>query len=329
MADSLTTLAITLAKIIFPITISVGVVGNALNIVILTRPVLRHHSCSRYFLALGFNNLLYCAFLMYSLLVSAYQIYPQNSSLFWCKFLTYISNILALISPYFIVLASFDRFCASSTNAQLRNWSNPIVARWAILLMIIFWALFHINTLALCDLRFDDYLGCSIRTKLVYNQIYVILQVILFNVVAPCLMGFFGMLTIFNTKKMRFLPTVKASYRRTEGQLIRMLLVQVAAYVVLNMPFCVMYLMILLPTGYQISSSFIFGFLIADFGFIFSYALPIFLFILSARIYREVFLQLVYRILRINGGIRVNPMSITNGVRLTTIYNNTMTLVKK
>ncbi|CAF4200805.1 unnamed protein product [Rotaria sp. Silwood2] len=220
---------------------------------------------------------------MYSLLISAFQIYPQNSSLFWCKFLTYTSSILALMSPYFIVLASFDRFCASSINPQLRNWSNPIVARWAILFMIILWALFHVNTLVLCDLRFDDYRGCSIRTIFVYNQIYVILQVILFNVVAPCLMTLFGVLTIFNTKEMRFIPTVKASYRRTEGQLIRMLLVQVVTYVVLNMPLCVI----------------------------------------------EVFLQLAYKILRINGGIRVNPISMTNRFRPTAIYPNTITLAQK
>lgn len=329
MSASLATLATTLSRIILPIIIGIGLVGNALNIIILTRSSLLKHACSNYFLALGFNNLFYCAFLVLSLLGSGYQIYPQYNSLYLCKFLYTIQALLPFISAYLTVLASFDRFCASSTNGHLRNWSHPNVARRAIFIMILFWCLFHINTLVLCDLRFDDYLGCGIRTKAVFNQIYVILETILFTIVAPCSMTLFGTLTIFNTKRVRLLPTVKASYRRTERQLIRMLLLQVATYVVLNMPLCVTYLMIQLPIGYSPSPSFIFVLSIASFPFAFSYATPIFLFILSARVYREVFLQLIYRILRINGGIRVNPISMTNGFQRTAVSNNTMSLVPK
>ncbi|CAF5005986.1 unnamed protein product, partial [Rotaria sp. Silwood1] len=241
MADSLTTLSTTLTKIIMPIIITIGVIGNILNIIILTRPTLRHHPCSYYFLALGFNDLFYCVSLIYSLLTHGYQIHPEYSSLFWCKVLFTIASLLPFISAYLIVLASVDRFCASSTNARLRNWNNTVVARSAILIMITFWCLFHINTLVLCELNFADYIGCGIRLKTLYNQILTIIEAVLFAILAPCLMALFGMLTILNTKQVRLLPKAKSSYRRTEGQLIRMLLIQVATYLVLNIPLCVTY----------------------------------------------------------------------------------------
>lgn len=158
-------------------------------------------------------------------------------------------------------------------NNKLRDLSSTTTVRRAILCMMCFSASFYNNTLLLCDLRVDDYLGCSIRTKAIYNQTYVILQILILTVVAPYLMALFGILTIYNTKRIRFVPTVNASYRQTESQLVRMLLLQVITYIDLNIPICIMYLMIVLPTGYELSSGFIFGFVIADFAFTFSYTL--------------------------------------------------------
>lgn len=329
MADSLAILSSTLSKIISPIIISLGVIGNTFNIIILTRPALQHHPCSRYFLALVCNDLFYSIFLIYSYLNNAYQIYPQNSSLFWCKFFFTVSAFLPFLSAYFIVLASFDRFCASSTNARLRNWSNPKVARLAILIVILFWCLFHINTAILCELSFADYLGCGVRMNTLYTKIYFVIETLSFEIVAPCLMILFGILTILNTKHVRLLPTVKASYRRTEGQLIRMLLIQVATYVVFTFPLSIMYLMLVLPIGFHPSSSFMFVLSIANFLYAFSYVLPIFLFILSSRVYREVFFRLIYKILRIKYDTRIQPTMTANGFHETAIYLRTMTVIQK
>jgi len=65
------------------------------------------------------------------------------------------------------VLASIDRFCASSSNAKLRRFSNIIVANWLILILVICCLLFFINTLVLNDLR-DDRYGCGIRPETLY-----------------------------------------------------------------------------------------------------------------------------------------------------------------
>ncbi|CAF1476908.1 unnamed protein product, partial [Adineta steineri] len=43
-----------------------------------------------------------------------------------------------------LVLASIDRYCSSSLNAQRRNWSNIRMARKATLIMLIIIAIFMI-----------------------------------------------------------------------------------------------------------------------------------------------------------------------------------------
>jgi hypothetical protein len=80
-----------------------------------------------------------------------------------------------------------------------------------------------INSLVLNDLRDDGY-GCGIRSETLYNQIFILTEIILYAAVPPCLMIIFGLLTIYNTNKIRVLPEEAIRVRRTEGQLARMLL---------------------------------------------------------------------------------------------------------
>jgi len=117
-------------KIIVPILIFVGTISNSLNIVILTRPSLIHHSCSLYFLSLAIVNLFYCAVILTINLISdGYSINIHIYSIFSCKLLNYLLNLCPNLSVYFIVLASIDRYCSSSMNVNIRRWSNVRIAR--------------------------------------------------------------------------------------------------------------------------------------------------------------------------------------------------------
>ncbi|CAF2814871.1 unnamed protein product [Rotaria sp. Silwood2] len=103
---------------------AVGITGNSLNIAVLTRPSLYNHACSRYFLALACNNLFYTsAILSYLLLANGYQLDVTKVSLISCKLVTYVYQVCATSSPFFIVLASIDRCYASSTSARVRKFS--------------------------------------------------------------------------------------------------------------------------------------------------------------------------------------------------------------
>ncbi|CAF1127674.1 unnamed protein product [Rotaria sordida] len=125
MFASLTDIGIQLTRIITLVIIFIGVVGNWLNIAILTRRTLYQNACSRYFLVVAINNLFYSGVvLVYRLLNTAYNINSSDNSIFLCKISNYIIYTSSFIAPYFIICASIDRYCASSTNAQMRKFSS-------------------------------------------------------------------------------------------------------------------------------------------------------------------------------------------------------------
>jgi hypothetical protein len=313
MNESLTLLATQLTRAILPVIIVVGIVGNVINIAVLIRPALYNHACSRYFLALSTNYLFYSVVVVVNgLLISGYQLDVSTTSVISCKLITYVISVCIAISPYFIVLASIDRYCASSMNAQRRKFSNVRVARWALMFFVTLFALYFINTLVLVDLREDDYLGCAIRGDTTYKNAYSIIQVMLFAVIAPCLMGFFGGMTIYNTKRVHLLPARATRHRRTENQLIRMLLLQVGTHIVLNLPTCVLYLIGVLPNSLKLRPEFGSAIKICQLFFYSSVDTAVILYFLSSGIYRKECIRLMYKIVRIHHETRVHPSASQN-----------------
>jgi uncharacterized membrane protein YidH (DUF202 family) len=315
MIDSFIQLAIQLPRIIAPFIIVLGVVGNSVNIVVLTRSALYNHACSRYFLALASNNLfLSSAFLVNRLLITGYQLDVTKISVLSCKLVQYVTGVSVVISPYLIVLASMDRYCASSTSTQRRKFSNVRVTRWALVSIVVLVALYYINYLVLIDLRKDDSLGCAIRGDTIYKQVYPITQCFVFAVIPPCLMGFFSGMTICNIKHVCLLPRVAARYRRTENQLVRMLLLQVGTYIVLTLPLSIAYLILVLPNSTKVTPKFKFAYLICQLVYYFSCVTAFILYFLSADIYRKECIRLIYNIPRIYHGIRIHLTRTQNSV---------------
>jgi hypothetical protein len=323
MTDSLTQIAIELTRAIVPIIMFIGIIGNSLNITVLTRPVLYNHACSRYFLALSCNNLFFTSVMLtYRLLADGYQRDVTKVSLLSCKLVTYIFQVSLLLSAYFIVLASIDRYCASSTNVHLRKFSNVKITRWMILFIIIIIMLFYINTVLLVDLRLTDTFGCHIRGDTIYKQVYPIIQVVLFTIIAPGLMALFGIMTIYNAKRVHVIPTALSRYRRTENQLAGMLLLQVGTHIVLVLPTAATYLMLDLPNPIESTSAFYLARMVTQYFLYLSFATPFFLYVISARTYRKELVQLLCRIFRLRGINQIYPN--TNTITNTMVPINTM-----
>lgn len=308
MSDSLLQIGTQLTRIILPMIITVGVVGNSLNIAVLTRPSLYQHACSRYFLAVACNNLIYSSlFFVNRLLTNGYQINLYNYNVASCKILTYLGTISSFLASYWIVSASIDRYCSSSTNAFLRRFSSVQIARWMIFIVIIIFSLFFINILILADVQLDKGLSCAVRANSVYAQVYIITQVFLFAVVPPSLMTLFGLLTIQNSNRTVVVRVVASRYNRTENQLARMLFLQVTVHVLLTLPTSVTYLIAALPN--TIRTTIIFSFIntITQLLFYCSYVTSFFLYILSGRVYKKELIQLIQRILRNQHRNRIIP----------------------
>ncbi|CAF4085789.1 unnamed protein product [Adineta steineri] len=320
MAESFAELSGKLTRILLPVIIVVGVVGNSLNIIILNRPNLRNHACSKYFLALASNNLIYSILFIDNVLSDGFNMNAQIVSNTLCKIIQYIVSICPILSPYFIILASIDRFCASSSNPKLRGFSNVVVAKYFILIVVVCSLLLYINIPVLYELRDDGY-GCAIRTQAISNHVYILIQAFLFAAVPPILMLIFGFLTIYNTTRSRVLRQVTRNYRRTEGQLIRMLFLQVVIHFLLNTPLCFLYLILTIPSNFIPTLQFFVVFAVVQMLFYLSYTTPFFLYILSARVYREELIRLISKLCHLREGAQVQPMSLTNHRNRTTARN--------
>jgi hypothetical protein len=87
-------------------------------------------------------------------------------------------------------------------------------------------------------------------------------------------MALFGIMTIYNTKRVRVIPTAVSRHRRTENQLAGMLLLQVGTYIVLTIPTSVTYLMLVFPNPIQTTSAFYFARITSRLFLYFSFATP-------------------------------------------------------
>jgi len=152
-------------------------------------------------------------------------------------------ELCTVLSSYFIVLASIDRYYVSSLNASQRKLSNVKIAQQMIIVIIVVFAMFCLNIPILIDLENNDGMGCSFRPKTIYYQIYLIIEIFIFDMTASCVMIVFGILTIYNTKHMHVRSVYITHGRRTERQLVYMLLIEVSTLIVLNLSMCTMYIM--------------------------------------------------------------------------------------
>ena len=195
-----------------------------------------------------------------------------------------------------IVVTSVDRFCGSSSSAHLRTFSNVKVSRWVISFVLISIALFHVNTLVLTDLRSTDTLGCRVRGDTVYKQVYIVIQIFVYVVIAPALMAIFGTLTIYNVKKTHVAPVAGARHRRTESQLASMLILQVGTNILLTAPAGFASLASVMPNTFSTTVDFFIAWVICQLFLYGSYTTPFFMYIISANVYRQEIIRLFRKV---------------------------------
>ena len=90
MGDIYKEVSFQLTKFVMPVIIICGAIGNAINIVVLTRRKLYNCSCSRYILALSSSNIYFCVITMVQhYMADVLQIDLGQISIHWCRFFQY------------------------------------------------------------------------------------------------------------------------------------------------------------------------------------------------------------------------------------------------
>ncbi|UJR17694.1 hypothetical protein I4U23_004592 [Adineta vaga] len=270
-----------------PIHFILSMITNILNICILRDRTLRSSPCTHYFLSFSCASILYTCILCPTQILRRYNILWMNTNI-GCKLSPYLLFVLPLQASIMLILASFDRFCSSSSESiKLRSLSNVRIAQWSIIFSSILCALYMLPMMFIYD--FNSNLHLCIQYSNTPTTIYAFSQIGIYYILAPIIMMIFGVLTISNIRRQltRIQPrTCVRPNRRTESQLARMLIIQIAVHMIISLPFGIMYLInTFIPSS---RTPFIIGIRLIFVAWQqCDYFVPFFLYILSGGIYRE------------------------------------------
>jgi hypothetical protein len=228
------------------VTMAFIVVTSIINVCVLCRRTLRSSPCTYYFLATVPPVLSYAIVASLTIIVqSRYGISISNTPV-TCRLVQYLLYASPLLYILMLVCASIDRFCSSSTSVRLRRFSQVRVAQRIIIIVWILALLYMSPFLAIYYYENDNvtiFLRCVPYATTIATA-YLMSRVILYYFMLPIILGIFGALTIYNIRiqirRVRRAHVANA-FRRSEGQLARMLIIQVGVYFIFFTPVGITY----------------------------------------------------------------------------------------
>ena len=264
---------------------------NMINICVLRRRALHVSPCTHYFLAYAVFSIIYGCLVCPIQFLRGFHNDWANGKV-GCKIISYLLFFIPVQANLMLTFASFDRYFSSSPSHQLRTVSTIRMARMSIVVGILLSAIYNSPMLIIHDWK--EVSGRCQQQSNTVSSIYVLSQMVLFYIVSPALVILLGLLTVAHIRHQstRAIPlSASRRNRRTEGQLTRMLLLQVTMHLIFGLPFGIAYWM----------SAFVPSISVADkLGVRYAtvmwlqcdYYASFFLYILSGRIYRQQLIQM-------------------------------------
>lgn len=232
-----------------------GVIGNILNILVLSQRTLRKNPCAWLFLISSIANLISILFGLTTRIKSGWDLDLTDTIPWLCKlraFVVFSSRTMAL---WLITLATIDRWILSSINANQRKKSTLKNAQKYTFIIIILSILLYIQMLYCYDANLIDApLKCYGKTHVCRHLTDLTYGLI--TILCPLfLMSIFGLMTIFNikqsqrlTRRINPLGTIpvaatissdnqqKHFKRKNDRHLLFMLFIQVILLTLLTFP---------------------------------------------------------------------------------------------
>jgi len=220
-----------------------GLIGNIFNILIFTRRSLFTNPCTVYLLSGTFTNIivLFVGLVIRSLM-DGFNIDIIGNSIALCRLRYIILHPAYVLSSWFLVLASIDRFCISSRNIRLRNFSNLIIARRTVVIATCICLLLYSHVLGLFEIQqlsTGPYCYAQVGS---YRIFYDFLFFASFSFTPPILMVIIGLATVRSIRLARVRVTITTpttnvgQLNKKDRQLILMLLIQLIATIVCTLP---------------------------------------------------------------------------------------------
>ncbi len=284
-------------RVVLIVFIIFGTIGNILNLLIFTRPKRAGSSCILYLIAASIDNILVIyTSLLFRLLSSGYS-YNITISDFVCKLRMYLSYVFLAVSPYFFILACFDRYCSSSISVRRRSWCNKKIAKRLIIAAIILACVLYLHMAIFYRMNISGTsISCSTASS-VYTVFYRIFYLVIYCLLPSACMGVLCILTLINIREQarRIRPTLVSgnnNLRRIDRQMMRMLFSQVLTQLLCILPHAIISILALfINTNSTIYNFFSQIFILPLYV---SYTTSFYVFTLSSRIYRKELIRIIW-----------------------------------
>ena len=220
-----------------------GSIGNILNLIIFRRPKHRTNPCAVYFFYASVAGLIALYSGLLSRIFAGFSLDASATTEGLCQIRAFIVWVSTTASSWFLTYATVDRYCISCREANRRNLSNLRFTHRLMLITLaggslVFAETFYCYVPNLRNSPLTCY-GRSLSCRL-YNEIA---SALLFVFIPSTIMLVFGFATVKNVRKLIFsiaptarsLGTVRA-IKKTDRQLIQMLIVQIVLSTIFNVP---------------------------------------------------------------------------------------------
>jgi hypothetical protein len=226
-----------------------GAIGLIFNVLVFTRPSLYRQPCSLYFFSSTCFNLFVVFVVIPVRIVSeGFNMDLANYNLGICKTEIFAFNVVRTISCWLIVLACVDRYFHSSASASVRRISSLKTARLGIGItsvaitilyshMIVYYEIYNMYN------QFGNIVPQCYGQKGIYRTFKSFWYMALYSICPSLLMFLFGFLTLIHLRQQRQaaqrIPETNQTVRRTDNQLLRMLITQVLVITIATLPFTI------------------------------------------------------------------------------------------
>lgn len=226
-----------------------GAIGLIFNVLIFTRPSLRREPCALYFLSATCLNLFVTVIIIPVRTVSnSFNLDLANYNVGICKVESFSFYATRATFCWLIALACFDRYLHSSANPAMRRLSSLKTARLTIIITSITIPLLYCHMVYYINIKIStgqngNTVSQCIFENVTYRTFIALWHLSLYSICPSLIMLRFGSLTLNNIRKRRqILPRANENnriMRRTNTQLLWMLLAQVLVIIILTSPYCI------------------------------------------------------------------------------------------
>ncbi|CAF3657382.1 unnamed protein product [Rotaria sp. Silwood1] len=290
-----------------------GTIGNVLNLFIFHQPKHRTNPCAVYFYYASIAGLIALYSGLISRVFATFSLDMSATDATICKLRAFIVWVSTTASSWLLTYATIDRYCISCRDVRRRNLSNLRFTRRLMIFAIIGGSLIFAETFYcyVPNLR-NSPLTCygqDMACRL-YNEIASALA---FLFIPSTIMLIFGYATVLNVRKLlsSIAPTASThgttmTMKKTDRQLIQMLIVQIILLTIFNIPLAIqrLYLTLTLNVSKSLLMSTIENLCFQLFYLLsfMSFGMPFYIYTLTGTVFRDEFMKLVrlvYRKMRI------------------------------